>query len=95
MEGILPDTGSFISISKPDNIMVSAIKRAESGEGIVLRLWNTGSENENVRIDTMLPVTSVKKLRMDEAYLSDIQFVDKGFDLEVKPHKIETLLLTQ
>jgi alpha-mannosidase len=95
MDGILPDNGSFISVSKPDKLMVSAVKLSESGEGIILRLWNKGSENENVRIDTILPVSSVKRLRMDETHLSDIPFVNGGFDIDIKPHKIETLLLTK
>jgi len=95
MEGILPDTGSFISLSKPDNIMVSAIKRAESGEGIVVRLWNTSASLQNLSLKTLLPVKVVKCLRLDETYISDIPFENGSFSMEIKPHKIETLLLVK
>jgi alpha-mannosidase len=95
MEGILPDTGSFISVSKPDNIMVSAVKRAESGEGIVVRLWNTSASQQNITINTLLPVKAIKYLRLDETYMFDIPFENGCFAMEIKPHKIETLLFVQ
>jgi len=95
MEGVLPDTGSFISVSEPDNLMVSAIKLAESGEGIVVRLWNTSASLQNITCKTLLPIKGVKSLRIDETYVCDLPFENGSFPMEIKPNKIETILLVQ
>jgi len=93
MKGFLPDKGSFISVSKPDDLMISAVKLAENGKGIVVRVWNTGSKHQSVKIDTILPIKRVKHVRLDETYISDVPFENGRFSVELAPHKIETLIL--
>ena len=38
--GTLPPVGSFVAVA-PDVLVVSAIKEAENGTGLIVRLWNT------------------------------------------------------
>ena len=39
-DGVLPQVNAFIAV-EPDNILVSVLKRAEEGEDLILRAWET------------------------------------------------------
>ncbi|ADJ25711.1 glycoside hydrolase family 38 [Dehalogenimonas lykanthroporepellens BL-DC-9] len=52
---ILPEAFSFIEAS-PDNIIVSACKRAEDGSGVILRLYEAGGEETEAVIRMFHPV---------------------------------------
>lgn len=93
MEGELPCTGSFLNINPAEKVMISAVKLAEEGRGIIVRIWNTTSEKLSVGVSTILPVKSVKRLRHDETDVGGISFKKGSFQFEMGPHKIETLLL--
>jgi hypothetical protein len=44
-------------------------------------------------VETLLPVKSIKRARLDETVLGDVEINNGAFDLELAPHKIETLIL--
>ena len=92
-DGQLPSTGSFFTIEPSDKLMLSAIKQSEDGQGIVLRIWNTSSETLDAKIKTLLPVTKVERLRLDETKLDEIPIQDGTIRIRILPHKIENLLL--
>lgn len=93
IQGELPSTTSLIKVTPEEKIMLSSLKLAEDGKGTVLRLWNTTAENQKVEVSTILPVKAVKRLRMDESQIGDIEFINGSFVFEMGPHKIETFLL--
>lgn len=95
MEGNLPSTNSFFNIEPVGNVMISALKASEDGSGIIMRVWNTTSEKQKVKITTMLPVRAVKRVRLDETPLGDIGMYGDTIVFDLGPHKIETLLLVQ
>lgn len=92
-EGQLPATGSIITVDPTEKVMLSALKMAESGEGIVIRLWNTTGETLDLNVSTILPVKEVKRMRLDETILEDVDFANGKFSMKMTPHKIETFLL--
>ncbi|MDO8686333.1 MAG: glycosyl hydrolase-related protein, partial [Clostridiales bacterium] len=95
VKGQLPETGSFFKINPEKKVMISALKKSEDGSGIVIRLWNTGSERLDVSITPLLPVHSVKSINLDESELSDVE-VDNGIiRFEMGPHKIHSMLIKQ
>jgi alpha-mannosidase len=92
-EGELPCVNSFFTIDPADKIILTALKQAEDGNGIVMRVWNASERKEKAAITTTLPIRSVKLLRLDETVISD-QTIEKGrIVFEAGPHKIITLLL--
>ena len=93
IEGELPVTGSFLSIQPSSKIMLSALKHSEDGKGIIMRIWNTTSDKQNVTVATTLPIRSVKRLLLDETPVADVSFSEGKIKFEIEPHKIETLLL--
>jgi len=91
--GVLPSSGSFFVIHPTDAVMLSALKRSEDGRGIILRVWNPNSQQQDVTITTTLPVKTVQVVRLDEPPVADVGGSDSKIQLEIDPHKIETLLL--
>ncbi|MFB0537499.1 MAG: alpha-mannosidase [Anaerolineae bacterium] len=90
--GELPSTNSFFSISPAEKIMLSALKCAENGDGIVMRLWNTTSEKQDVSIAVTLPIKTVTNIRLDETPISEVSLKNGNIQFEMGPHKICTLL---
>lgn len=93
MKGMLPVKGSFFELEPSEKVMLSAVKQSEAGDGIVIRLWNTTADKLNVLAHTIMPVKSVKLLRLDETPISDIALEDGSMQFDMEPHKIVTLLL--
>ena len=93
IKGELLAIGSFLSIQPSGKIMLSALKRSEDGKGIVMRMWNTTSNRQNVTVATTLPIKSVKCLLLDEIPVADMSFSEGKIKFEIGPHKIETILL--
>ena len=93
MDGELPDTASFITVNHEKKVFVSAIKQAENGDGVIVRLWNSTGENLDLTVSTILPVKAVERIRLDETHVSDTNFDGKKLTLKLGAHKIETLRL--
>jgi mannosylglycerate hydrolase len=91
--GRLPSSGSFIRIVPNDKLMVSALKKADDQDGIILRLWNISGEKINGTITTMLPVGMAAMLRLNETVESELKIENGNINIQVGPHKIVTVLL--
>ncbi len=93
-EGTMPVTASFIAVQPQDgNILCSAFKQAEDGDGFILRLWNASDKAIDTKIDTILPIKSVEQVRMDETEAKAVAFKNGSFSFKFGPHKIETFRL--
>jgi alpha-mannosidase len=53
--GSLPKTASFLQVS-PDDLVVSAVKPAEEGEGVIVRMFNIGNRSIRGRIESLWPL---------------------------------------
>jgi mannosylglycerate hydrolase len=91
-KGKIAATGSFIKINPADKLMLSALKQADDGSGIVLRVWNTSSEKIDASIDISLPVKSASRIMLDETEIEKLTVAKGKIRLQVLPHKIETIL---
>ena len=93
VNGTLPIKGSFITISPNDRLMLSALKQADDGNGVVLRLWNTSGDSIPATIETMLPITSAAELKLNETVISALKVDNGRIGITIGPYKIVTLLL--
>ena len=91
--GVLPPTASFIAFDKPEYIMTSAVKQSEDKSGITVRIWNITGDDVEIAATTALPLQGVKRVRMDEKFISDTDFDGKKFTFKLGPHKIESFIL--
>ena len=92
--GNLPTQIEFLKIL-PDDLIFSTLKNEESGEGIVLRLFNPTNYKVNGEIFTYLPIRSVRLLSLEELVIDSLELdTENHFTIPVNPKKIITLRLT-
>ncbi len=95
--GPLPSSASFLTVDAP-GVQVSALKGAEDGDGIVLRLFNVGDRPVSGTLRLLHPATRIERLSLDERTLELLAQIEGADDsgiihlpLEIGPHCIETL----
>ncbi|MGZ4802681.1 MAG: glycoside hydrolase family 38 N-terminal domain-containing protein [Acidimicrobiia bacterium] len=90
---ILPPETALVTIESP-NIELSALKPAEDGNGIVLRVLNPTDVAVPAAIRLGIPVSEVTSVRLDETPDGDVvELVDDVVRIDVGPHALRTLRL--
>jgi mannosylglycerate hydrolase len=89
--GPLPATGSVFSVTPADKLVLSALKQAEDGDGMILRLWNNSGDTVDARIACALPLASSESLRLDETHPEPLPLEGNSIRCHVGPHKIVTI----
>ncbi|MBQ7654741.1 MAG: hypothetical protein IJS17_06680, partial [Clostridia bacterium] len=92
-KGVLPAEASFIKLSDTKNVMVSAVKQSEDGNGTIVRLYNLSNNDISCDVSTILPVSKVEELKLNEDHISDVDFKDGKFVIHLAPKKIVTYKL--
>lgn len=88
----LPREMRFIEI-KPDNLIVTALKKSEDDEYVVLRFYNILPRNTEAEIFIGFDVEELWLANLNEEPISRLR-IEKGMvKLNVEPHKIITLLI--
>jgi alpha-mannosidase len=85
-------TGSYLSVDQPA-WQLSALKRSESGEHLVLRLFNTGGEPREGTIAFGFPVRSVVLSRLDETAGEPVVLDGDRLSLSLRGFEIGTFLV--
>jgi alpha-mannosidase len=92
--GELPGRCSFV---KPADgrAVVTAIKRAEDDDDLVVRLYNPGGASIASSLDTWWPVEGGKQVNfMEDAYPAPVPCSGKSAGLQLNGHEIQTLKLS-
>jgi mannosylglycerate hydrolase len=92
-KGALPPQQGVIAVSN-SRVAVTAVKVAEAGDQLALRLFNPGDAEEEVDIAFGVPIKSAHRARLDETPLGDLPVKGAAVPLRVGPHRIETVLVT-
>ena len=83
------DAFSLASTNR-ENVVLETVKRAEDGDGVILRVY----ENQNARTPARLtlgwPIASVRECDLIERNEREIPFVGDGFDFSIEPYQIKT-----
>lgn len=88
----LPPEFSFLEI-KPYNLVLSALKRAEDGEGVILRFFETTGEPASAEIRFFLPIQEAWITNLLEGKQRRLKPKEGKIQLHVKPFEIVTLRL--
>ncbi len=80
---------SFIELNK-GNIVIDALKKAQDGNGLILRMFETKSQRGEVTVN--LPFTDAKVIEcnMMECDETPVDFTDGSFTAYIKPHEVKT-----
>ena len=83
---------SLISTSSP-NIIIETIKRAEDGNGYIVRFYEHNRKRGNVTLETAFPLSQVEKVNLLEEPQETLTPQGNQVTLFVKPFEIVTLRL--
>jgi len=89
--GDRPLVDSGVPLMEVHGAVVTAVKPADDGDGVVVRLWNPSSTTAGAQVDVTVPVTSTR-CRLDEEELAAGEVEDLG-SLALLAHEVRTLRL--
>jgi alpha-mannosidase len=89
--GELPLNASFLNLEPPE-LCISAVKLAEDGRGLIVRILNLTDAPKQAHLETLLPLATAWQVRMDESILSELQIGD-DYQVRVDLRPLEALSL--
>lgn len=88
--GILPVENSFIKIY-PDDLIFSALKKAEDENGFVIRIYNPSDKDVEGRIEFHNSITKVEQVILEEIFVKEIHLINQNsFPVSLGKKKIGT-----
>jgi alpha-mannosidase len=88
--GILPATHSFVQV-QPDNIIVSAMKKAEDEDALVVRFYEWAGKQGDVRLQLPPGAQSASETNMMEKAIGEIPLQNGTITVSTKPYEIRTV----
>ncbi len=84
---------SFISVDR-ENIVVETIKRAEDGDGIIIRMYECQRQRGEFNLKTVFPIGAAYRTNILEENQEEIPAEGTTLTYSIKPYQILTLRLT-
>jgi alpha-mannosidase len=91
-EGELPKEKSFFAVDS-ENVVLEAVKKAEKGEGTILRFYECHGVRDNVSVKVDLPFKNVQEVDLMEDKIRDVVSQNGEFSFDMKPFEIKTFRL--
>jgi alpha-mannosidase len=88
--GRLDAEGSLLEIESPA-FQISAIKRAEDGDGVILRVYNTTDDEAETGIDLRPMPGPVTMVNLNEEPIVDVPRIDGQIYVSARPNEIVSL----
>lgn len=89
-DGTLPERYSLITCDS-DNIIIETVKKAEDGDGVIVRMYECFNQRTAVTLKTGFEFKSVTLCDMLENDKTEIKTKDNEISLELKPFEIVTV----
>ena len=83
---------SFASISK-ENVILDAVKAAQDGNGIIVRVYEAETRRTDVEMEFELDYSRVVECNLMEVDENEIPVEGKKFSFTMKPHEVKTFRL--
>jgi alpha-mannosidase len=93
-ESLLSTLRSLLSVSSP-NVIIETIKRAEDGNGIILRLYESQRRRGPVRLCAGFGVAAAWETNLLEENVSELSVEDDSISLNIRPYQIMTIRLIE
>lgn len=91
-DGAWPDARSFVGTDRKD-IVVDAVKKAQDGDGIILRLYESEQKRGEVTVTVDLPFTGVTECNLMEENEQAVPCENGTFRFTVHPFEVKTFRL--
>ena len=92
-QGALPKAISLIN-SSAENVIVETVKKAENGEGTVVRLYECYNRRSAVTVSCAGEIGRVRECDLMENPLADVEVQGHEFTFEIRPYEIKTFLIS-
>ena len=89
-DGTLPESGSLVEIEPPEAVL-SALKLAEDGDGVIARIYNIASAPVEARLELRSPYDRIERVDLNEANPSPIESGNSAVRLKLRSNEITTL----
>jgi len=89
-DGTLSESGSLVEIEPPE-VVLSALKLAEDGDGVVARVYNIGAEPVEARVQLVPPFERVERVDLNEENPQAVESEEGMVRLQLRPNEIATL----
>jgi len=83
---------SFVSVSAP-NVIIETVKRAEDGDGVIIRLYESQRKRRPVTMQTAFRLEAAWETNLLEENQSALRVEDAQIHLNLRPYQIMTLRL--
>jgi len=90
--GELAPEFSFLKLS-PNNLILSALKKAEDSDEVILRFFETKGEATEAEVELFKEIKGLTLVDLLEREEGELPFTGNRFRLKVKPFEIVTLKL--
>ncbi|GAK54069.1 alpha-mannosidase [Candidatus Moduliflexus flocculans] len=80
----------FIAVNRP-NIVIETIKRAEDGNGLIVRFYESQRQRGEAILTTAFPIASAELVNILEETQADLPAQEKSVSVNVTPYQIVTL----
>ncbi len=93
LSGDLPGELSFLSV-QPETLALSAAKRSEAGDRLIVRFYNPTDEDVTAQVRTFLPVLNAWEVNLNEEIVRALPILEgKGTSLPVIGKEVKTVAL--
>jgi len=89
-QGSLPAEHSFVQV-KSDNVIVSAMKKAEDEKALILRFYEWAGKEGNVTFHLPPGAESARETNLMEMPIGDLPVTDSELTVPIKPYEIKTV----
>jgi alpha-mannosidase len=89
-QGALPAEHSFLQV-KSDNAIVSALKKAEDDQSLILRFYEWAGKQGNVTFHLPPGAESARETNLMEKPIGDLQVTNSELTVPAKPYEIKTV----
>jgi alpha-mannosidase len=89
-EGTFPGEHSFVRV-EPDNVVLTAIKKSEDDDSLVLRFYEWAGREADVTLQLPLGAQSASETDLMERSIADLAVHDDAVRMHTKPYEIKTL----
>ncbi len=92
VDGTLPEKYSFIA-SDNDDVVIDAVKEAQDGNGIILRVYQSRRVRGERTLTVNLPFNKVYECNLMEENEGEFGFTDNQIKFTIKPFEVKTFRL--
>ncbi len=88
----ITDRGSFIKV-EPPNVVIETVKRAEDGQGLIVRLYESQRQRGTFTVNTAFGLAAAWRTNLLEENQEHLEAGERSVSHPIKPYQIVTLRL--